>query len=81
LLGRMCTYSGQAIKWDDAIGAKVSYMPQTFAWDGPTPTQPDKDGRYPIPMPGKRGEKEIWERANAEIMAWANPGRRRQGTT
>jgi len=43
LLGRMCTYSGRVIKWDDAIGAKVSYWPQQFAWDAPTPTKPDSN--------------------------------------
>jgi hypothetical protein len=28
-------------------------MPKTFAWDAPTPTNPDKDGYYPIAVPGK----------------------------
>ncbi|HEX4794200.1 MAG TPA: Gfo/Idh/MocA family oxidoreductase [Humisphaera sp.] len=53
LLGRMCTYSGQEIKFKDALNSNVSVMPKVFAWDAPPPTVPDAEGRYPIPMPGK----------------------------
>jgi myo-inositol 2-dehydrogenase / D-chiro-inositol 1-dehydrogenase len=53
IMGRMCTYSGQVIKWDDAINSNVGVMPKTFAWDAPPPTLPDAEGHYPVPMPGK----------------------------
>ncbi|MFV0446268.1 MAG: Gfo/Idh/MocA family protein [Planctomycetaceae bacterium] len=52
ILGRMCTYSGKEITWDDAINSKKSIMPEKFAWDAEPPTHPDADGNYPIPMPG-----------------------------
>jgi myo-inositol 2-dehydrogenase/D-chiro-inositol 1-dehydrogenase len=52
IMGRMATYSGQVLKWDEALNSEVSIMPKTFAWDAPTPTKPDANGRYPIPTPG-----------------------------
>lgn len=53
LLGRAASYSGQVIQWDDAINSDLSLMPKKFAWDANPPVMPDKDGRYPIPTPGK----------------------------
>ena len=52
ILGRMCTYSGKEIKWDDAINSQISLMPKKFAWDAEPPVLPDKDGFYPVPVPG-----------------------------
>jgi predicted dehydrogenase len=52
ILGRMVTYSGQAIPWDDAINSKISLAPQKYAMDADPPTLPDKDGRYPVATPG-----------------------------
>ncbi|MDE2995934.1 MAG: Gfo/Idh/MocA family oxidoreductase [Bacteroidota bacterium] len=52
ILGRMCTYSGQVIEWDEALASERSIMPDTFAWDADPPVMPDADGWYPIPEPG-----------------------------
>lgn len=52
LLGRMATYSGQIVEWDDAINSKMSLMPEKFAWDAVPPIVPNPDGYYPIPTPG-----------------------------
>ena len=52
IFGRMATYSGQVVKWDEAINSDVSLMPERFAWDAPPPVLPDEHGRYPIPTPG-----------------------------
>jgi len=27
-------------------------MPKVLGWDADTPTKPDANGRYPIPVPG-----------------------------
>jgi hypothetical protein len=35
------------------MNSEISLMPQTFAWDAPTPVKPDENGFYPIPTPGK----------------------------
>ena len=52
ILGRMATYSGQVIEWDDAINSNLSLMPQRYAWDADPPVLPDENGRYPIAVPG-----------------------------
>lgn len=53
IIGRMATYSGKEIAWDDAVNSQIDLMPKTFAWDAPTPVNPDADGFYPIAVPGK----------------------------
>ncbi|MEJ2204893.1 MAG: dehydrogenase, partial [Gemmatimonadota bacterium] len=50
--GRMATYSGQVVEWEEALASELSLLPATFAWDAPPPVLPDGDGRYPIPTPG-----------------------------
>jgi predicted dehydrogenase len=52
VLGRMATYSGQVVKWDEAVAKGTSDFPATLAWDAKAPVEPDKDGNYPIPVPG-----------------------------
>ncbi len=52
ILGRMATYSGKMVTWDEAIGSDVSLMPQQYAWDAIPPVVPDSSGNYPIPVPG-----------------------------
>ncbi|RMG66018.1 MAG: twin-arginine translocation signal domain-containing protein [Bacteroidetes bacterium] len=52
ILGRMATYSGQLIEWDDAINSELSLMPKKYAWDAEPPVKPGPDGFYPVPVPG-----------------------------
>jgi myo-inositol 2-dehydrogenase/D-chiro-inositol 1-dehydrogenase len=52
ILGRMATYSGQVVSWDDAINSEIALVPAAYAWDANPPSMPDQDGRYPIPTPG-----------------------------
>jgi predicted dehydrogenase len=52
VLGRMATYSGQMVKWDDAVANGPNEMPARFAFDADPPALPDKDGNYPQPVPG-----------------------------
>ena len=53
ILGRMATYSGKEISWDEAISSQVALVPEAYAWNANPPTLPDENGRYPIPMPGQ----------------------------
>jgi predicted dehydrogenase len=53
ILGRLCTYSGQLIEWDDALNSDVSLMPSSFGWDVDPKVMPDANGRYPIAVPGE----------------------------
>ena len=52
MMGRMATYSGKQIKWEDALNSKVTVMPEKFAFDADPPTLPDADGHYALPIPG-----------------------------
>jgi hypothetical protein len=52
ILGRMVTYTGQAINWEDAINSTESLSPSRYAWDANPPVMPDADGKYPVAMPG-----------------------------
>lgn len=54
ILGRMASYSGKAITWNEALNSQLVISPIDTIRnlsDSP-PTLPDKDGRYPIAMPG-----------------------------
>jgi len=54
VLGRMATYSGQVVKWDEAVEKGPSEMPKRLAWDADPPVLPDAEGSYEhaVPMPG-----------------------------
>ena len=53
IMGRMATYSGKKIKWEEALNSEINLMPDKYTWDTLPKTLPDKDGWYQIPMPGK----------------------------
>jgi len=53
ILGRMATYSGKMIEWDEAINSELSLMPATFTWDTTPPVLPDENGMYACAIPGK----------------------------
>jgi myo-inositol 2-dehydrogenase/D-chiro-inositol 1-dehydrogenase len=52
ILGRMCTYSGKELSWDQAINSNLSIMPKEFSFDAEPPVLPDANGVYPIAIPG-----------------------------
>ena len=52
IMGRMATYSGQVVTWDEAMQSNVDLMPKTFAWDALPKILPDDNGQYPIAVPG-----------------------------
>lgn len=55
ILGRMATYSGQVVRWDDAVQYGPAEIPAdlAFAWAANPPVVPDKDGNYPMAVPGQ----------------------------
>lgn len=55
ILGREACYSGQILKWDDLLSKGKELAPgiDQFTMQSLAPTQPDKDGRYFVPTPGK----------------------------
>ena len=52
ILGRMATYSGQIVKWDEAIQSQLDLTPKNLAWDGETLVKPGADGIYACATPG-----------------------------
>ena len=52
IMGRMVNYTGKVLTWDEAINSKQDLSPKCYAWNAEPPTKPDKDGRYPVAMPG-----------------------------
>jgi predicted dehydrogenase len=53
ILGRLATYAGKTITWDQAINSQVSIVSGAdLTWDTPPPTTPNAIGEYPIPIPG-----------------------------
>ncbi|MEM8952753.1 MAG: Gfo/Idh/MocA family oxidoreductase [Verrucomicrobiota bacterium] len=54
VLGRMCTYSGKEITWDDAVEKGVQLVPDSLSsLDEDPPVMPDADGNYPVAKPGE----------------------------
>ncbi|HWA36140.1 MAG TPA: hypothetical protein VG737_18495, partial [Cyclobacteriaceae bacterium] len=52
ILGRLATYSGVVVEFDKALNSGMSIMPTVFDWNAPPPVLPDKDGFYPVAIPG-----------------------------
>lgn len=53
IMGRMATYSGKVIKWDEALNSTISLFPEKLAWDALPKLLPGSDGYYPVAVPGK----------------------------
>ena len=52
IFGRMATYSGKVVTWEEAINSDLSLWPERLAWDATPPILPNDDGFYPVAMPG-----------------------------
>jgi predicted dehydrogenase len=52
ILGRMATYSGKLVTWDEAVKSNLTYAPDHLAWDAEPRTKPGPDGVYACAMPG-----------------------------
>ncbi|REK24924.1 MAG: gfo/Idh/MocA family oxidoreductase [Planctomycetota bacterium] len=54
IFGRMLTYSGQKLTWDQALNSQVELGVRDFAsFDEAPPVLPDADGKYALPVPGR----------------------------
>ncbi|MEN6405462.1 MAG: Gfo/Idh/MocA family oxidoreductase [Thermoguttaceae bacterium] len=52
VMGRMATYSGLQVTWDEAVSSTQRLAPAHYAFDADPPVLPDPDGGYPTAMPG-----------------------------
>jgi len=52
ILGRMCTYSGKELTWDEALASNIDLAPETFSFDTTPKSLPDANGMYQLAVPG-----------------------------
>ncbi len=52
VLGRMATYSGQVVTWEQATRSELNMLPKNLALNAAPSTLPGPDGFYPIAVPG-----------------------------
>ncbi len=52
IMGRMATYSGQMVTWEQVLRSKLTLSPEKYAFDAAPPVVPDASGRYPVAIPG-----------------------------
>jgi predicted dehydrogenase len=52
IMGRMATYSGKEITWDQALNSQIDTMPKDLSWEAPPLSLPDREGRYKAAIPG-----------------------------
>jgi predicted dehydrogenase len=59
-LGRMAAHTGLEISYDDILNGTHEFAPglDTLTADSPAPLQPGPDGKYPVPMPGMKKDRE-----------------------
>lgn len=52
ILGRMATYTGKRLTWEQALNSQEDLSPKRYAWDAEPPILPDENGQYPMAVPG-----------------------------
>jgi len=53
ILGRMATYTGRTVTWDEAFKSEKTLMPAKIVdWNTMPLTLPDANGAYKLPLPG-----------------------------
>ncbi|MDZ4290035.1 MAG: Gfo/Idh/MocA family oxidoreductase [Prosthecobacter sp.] len=53
VMGRMATYSGKELKWEEALASKVQHMPAIVTAETEPPGTQNAEGWYPIAVPGQ----------------------------
>jgi len=53
VMGRMATYSGQLVTWDEAAKSDLRLGPDRYTWDADPPTKADATGSYAAAVPGE----------------------------
>jgi predicted dehydrogenase len=52
IMGRMATYSGKIVTWDEASPSNLSLTTDAESWDAAAPVSRDEHGKYAVAMPG-----------------------------
>jgi myo-inositol 2-dehydrogenase / D-chiro-inositol 1-dehydrogenase len=53
IFGRMATYSGKKLTWEECFNSKLDLSPAKYDFSAEPPVMPNSDGVYPVPVPGK----------------------------
>lgn len=53
ILGRMASYSGQIVTYEDGLNSSIDLAPSSMTWDADTPVKPGDDGLYACAIPGR----------------------------
>ncbi|MEZ6013523.1 MAG: Gfo/Idh/MocA family oxidoreductase [Planctomycetota bacterium] len=53
IMGRLATYSGKPVKWEEALNSSIELRPSEYSFTGTPPSVPDEHGAYPIAVPGQ----------------------------
>lgn len=54
IMGRMASYAGQRITWEEALNSPEDFTLQDYSWNAVPPIVPDENGRYPLAQPGRQ---------------------------
>ncbi len=59
-MGRMAAHTGQVITYDDMLNGSHEFAPEVdrFTMESPAPLQLGPDGKYPVPEPGVKKDRE-----------------------
>ncbi len=52
ILGRMATYSGKIVTWDEAVASQIDTSPSGYTFNDAPQPKPGPDGIYPCAIPG-----------------------------
>ena len=54
-MGRAAAHMGRTITWREMLDSNFAFttIADQLQFGGPAPVQPDAQGNYPIPIPGK----------------------------
>jgi predicted dehydrogenase len=64
-MGRMAAHTGQEITFEQILACPHEMAPNVgaFTLKGPAPVMPNKEGKYPVPMPGVNTDREYGTKA------------------
>ena len=55
IMGRAAAHMGRTVTWQEILDSRFAFtsIADQLQFGGPAPVQPDADGNYPVPAPGK----------------------------
>jgi hypothetical protein len=59
-MGRMAAHTGQIVTFDQMLNCQHEFAPEVdkLTMDGPPPLRAGADGKYPVPEPGIKTDRE-----------------------